>query len=249
MSGESKTPAKVERNLPKIEDLYKDVDLAIKENQLNALLNAEPQPSWVKEHPTAKKEIKLPDGKTVKVPTLHIPINRQEWLLTRIFLKWRVEILSIQLIANSITVTIRLHYQNPIDFEWDFQDGVGAVPIQIDKEAKSAIEFSQMKSNAVQIGAPAAESFAVKDAAHKIGRLFGKDLNRDAIAFYDDAMEKASQKLTLIQFRDKVSKMISEIKDEKLREEMKEEALQAEESENPIERFAELIDKINLNSK
>jgi hypothetical protein len=32
---------------------------------------------------------------------------------------------------------------------------------------------------------PAAESYAVKDAAEKIGRIFGKDLNRKDLLTYD----------------------------------------------------------------
>jgi hypothetical protein len=34
--------------------------------------------------------------------------------------------------------------------------------------------------------APAAESFAVKDAAEKIGKLFGRDLNRADQILYDE---------------------------------------------------------------
>lgn len=246
MSGENKkTPAKVESNLPTIQELYKDKELAIAENQLNALMNQEPQKSWVREHPTVKKEIKLPDGKTAKVPSTFLPINRVEWLLTRIFLKWRVEILKIQLIANSVTTTVRLHYKNPLDSEWDFQDGVGAAPIQTDSKA-GAIDFNKMKSNAIQMSAPASESFAIKDAAHKIGRLFGKDLNRDAIAFYDEAMEKASEKLTFIQLRDEVSKAIKALTEGEFKEDIKKEALEAEESDDPIQGLNDLLDKIEL---
>jgi len=53
--------------------------------------------------------------------------------------------------------------------------------MQNDAEA-AASDMTKIKSNAVQIGLPAAESYAIKDAAEKIGPLFGKDLNRrDAI--------------------------------------------------------------------
>jgi len=34
--------------------------------------------------------------------------------------------------------------------------------------------------------APAAESYAVKDAAEKIGKIFGKDLNRADQIVYDE---------------------------------------------------------------
>jgi hypothetical protein len=42
-----------------------------------------------------------------------------------------------------------------------------------------------MNSSAIQIGAPSSESFAVKDACEKFGRIFGKDLNRKDNVNYD----------------------------------------------------------------
>ena len=78
-----------------------------------------------------------------------------------------------------------MHVQDPITGEWDYQDGVGAMPIQIAKEAGSAIAFEKMNSSAIQIGSPASESFAIKDACEKFGRIFGKDLNRKDNVNYD----------------------------------------------------------------
>lgn len=178
------------RNLPAIRDLYKgEVELA-KQNDLNILLNQEPKADWVKAHPMFKDKVK------------YIPIERIEYLLTSIFIKWNVEIRTVQLIANSVVVTVRLSYLNPITNEMDFQDGVGAAPLQTDKDA-GATDWTKIKSDAVMKAAPAAESFAVKDAAEKIGKLFGKDLNRADKIMYDslggkfekDSVEVASKKL------------------------------------------------------
>ena len=66
-----------------------------------------------------------------------------------------------------------------------FQDGVGAAPLQTDKGA-GAVDFNAIKSDAVMKAAPAAESYAVKDAAEKIGKLFGKDMNRADQILYDE---------------------------------------------------------------
>lgn len=159
----------VKRQLPKINDLYENRELAVKTNDLNILLNQPPNEKWLREHPMAKVK--------------YIPIEIVEFLLTSIFIAWRVEIKTVQLVANSVVVTVRLFYQNPITGEWDWQDGVGAAPLQTDKGA-GATDFNAIKSVAVQIGVPAAESYAVKDAAEKIGKLFGKDLNRkDAMGY------------------------------------------------------------------
>lgn len=160
------------RQLPAIADLYNgDIDLKRDMNELNVLLNQNPAEKWLKEHPMAK--------------TKYIPIERIEWLLTKIFIDWKVEIRQVQIIANSCVVTIRLYYRDVLTNEMLWQDGVGAAPIQTDKGA-GATDFNKVKSDGVMKAAPAAESYAVKDAAEKIGKLFGKDLNRADQIMYDN---------------------------------------------------------------
>jgi len=165
--------------LPKLQDLLSDIEMKSEQNELNILLNTKPNQKWVKDHPFAKG---------VK----YIPIERIEWLLTSIFIRWNIEIKSINLIANSVVVTIRLYYQDRLSNQVLWQDGVGACPLQTDQGA-GAIEFNKIKSNAIMLAAPAAESYAIKDAAEKIGKIFGKDLNRkDEIGY--GALHKAIQK-------------------------------------------------------
>jgi hypothetical protein len=89
------------------------------------------------------------------------------------------------ILANSVQVIIRLYYIDPVSGDWDWQDGIGASPLQTNAGA-GAIDFNQIKNAAVMMAAPAAESFAVKDAAEKLGKIFGKDLNRkDEISYAD----------------------------------------------------------------
>ena len=159
----------MENKLPALKDLYNGkVELA-KENDLNILLNQEPKKEWIKQHPMASN-------------VSYIPIEVVEYLLTSIFIHWSVEVKEIQVIANAVVVTIRLHYRHP-NGEMRWQDGIGACPIQTAKDAP-ATDFTQVKSDAVMKAAPAAESYAVKDAAEKLGKIFGKDLNRkDAFGY------------------------------------------------------------------
>ena len=173
------------RHLPKYEDLIKG-DLSIKQDQndLNLLLNYEPPKEWLKKHPFAKKEVVV-NGQKVKVPTEYLPIERVEALLTAIFIVWNVEIKSVQVIANAVTITVRLYYQDVLSDRILWQDGVGAAPIQTDQGA-GAMDWNKTKSDAVMKAAPAAESYAVKDAAEKIGKIFGKDLNRADQIVYDE---------------------------------------------------------------
>lgn len=156
--------------LPQLKDLYTgSIDIK-RENDLNILLNHEPKKEWIRAHPMV-------------TGARYIPIEIIEYLLTSIFIRWNVEIKNIQIVANSVVVTVRLFYQNPTDGEMRWQDGVGGAPMQTAKDA-SATDFSKIKSDAVMKAVPAAESYAIKDAAEKLGKLFGKDLNRkDALGY------------------------------------------------------------------
>lgn len=159
------------RNLPTIQELYSDKLILSKQNDLNLLLNQEPKNDWLKDHPMIKK---------VK----YIPIQRIEWLLTNLFIQWKVDIIDFKLIANSVAVQVRLYYKNPITNDWESTDGVGAAPLQTDSGA-GATEFDKIKNDAVMKALPAAESYAVKDAAEKLGKIFGKDMNRADQIMYD----------------------------------------------------------------
>lgn len=179
--------------LPSIQEIYSGAsEVAIQQNKLNILLNQPPMKEWIKKHPTATKVV---NG--VKVPIEYLPIERVEYLLTRIFVQWWFRIVKVQLIANSIVVNGTLHYQNQITGEWEKQDGVGAAPIQTDSGAKAS-DFSAVKSNAVMLAAPAAKSYAIKDAAECIGKLFGKDLNRADQICYDNLIRTFSEESPLV---------------------------------------------------
>lgn len=172
---------KEERIIPTITELYKEETLMDirKEKELILLLNCNPPSTWVKEHPSSNEKNRI----------YYIPIEKIEFLLTRIFNKWWVEIKEMQLIANSVVVTVRLYYINPITGKEEWQDGIGAQPLQTDKGA-GATDFNAIKNNAVSLAAPSAESYAIKDAAEKLGKLFGKDLSRKSSMDYEAALIK-----------------------------------------------------------
>ncbi len=183
-------PAVPATALPSIAEIYgNDLMPVIQKDALfQVLVNQPPKPEWIKDHPSAKKKV-IVNGREEYVPMKYIPIERVEWLIINICLKYKVEIKDAKLLGNSIMVTVRLHYYDHSSKEWLWQDGIGAAPLQTDKGA-GAIEFDKLKSGAVQMGAPAAESYAVKDAAEKIGKIFGKDLNRDTVISYDSLADR-----------------------------------------------------------
>lgn len=188
------------RLLPTIEQLYEhdSLEKIIDAAKFQMIVNQPPKSEWLKDHPTAKQEIeiKLDNGTVVKkkVPIKYLPIERVEWLLINVIMRYRVEVREVKHIANSVEVTVRLHYWDPVYAEWTFSDGVGAAPLQTEQGA-SATDWSKIKSNAVQIGAPAAKSYAVKDAAEQIGKLFGKDLNRKENLSVDHLADKYAKAL------------------------------------------------------
>lgn len=153
-----------------------------KQDEFLAFINKEPPTSWIKDHPIAKG-------------VDYLPIDKVELLLKRIFQEYKVEILREGQLLNSIYVTVRLHYKHPVS-GWMYQDGTAAVPIKTDK-GENASNMAAIKNDAIQTGLPAAESFAIKDAADKIGNIFGGNLNRkDTLDFkpmYSETEEKKQQ--------------------------------------------------------
>ena len=170
------------RNLPTLQDLYNDKDLVEKQSQLAVLLNQKPNDKWLKIHPLGNFK--------------YLPIERVEWLLTRIFTKWSFEIKSVQVIANAVVTIGTLTVYDISSGDYIKQDGVGAAPIQTDKGA-AATDFAKVKTDAVQKAAPASKSYAIKDAAECFGKLFGKDLNRSDQLSYDSMIktEEVEQEL------------------------------------------------------
>lgn len=158
------------KNLPELADLHYDIDTAFKKDKLNLLLNQKPIEKWIKKHPFATN-------------VSYLPIDKVEFMLTRIFQEWRAEVIGYSQLFNAVSCHVRLHYLNPESGEWSYHDGLGAVGIQLDA-GKQASDLSAIKSNAVMLALPASKSYAIKDAAEHLGALFGRDLNRkDAIQF------------------------------------------------------------------
>lgn len=139
--------------------------------RLKSILNSPVNTKWLKNHPTAKN---------VK----YLPIDKIEMLLDMVFQEWRIELLSVSQLAQSVCVTVRVHYKNPITGEWSFHDGVGASPLQTNA-GKSAADLANIKNNAVQLAAPAAKSYAIKDAVEHLGKMFGRDINRSDTVGYE----------------------------------------------------------------
>ncbi len=163
----------------KLGEIHVNLKAAKNRDKLLGILSTAPLKGWIKQHPLVKK--KLPDG--TSVPAEYLPIERVEDLLRKIFQRYKIEVKEFKVIANAISVSVRVHYIDPVTGEWDFQDGLGAMDIQT-QSGKAPMDFMYTNSSAVQKALPAAKSYAVKDALDVLGKLFGGSLNRaDDIAF------------------------------------------------------------------
>lgn len=188
------------KKIPSLTDLYADRSAMMKQNELNIILNADPKPEWVKVHPMSNQK--------------YLPIERVEYLLTVIFGSWSVEVKETKLIANSVVVVVRIHVADPLTGKEMFQDGIGAMPIQIKKDSGCAIDFANMNSSAIQLGAPAAESYAIKDAAEKFGKIFGKDVNRKNSVDYVDRIHSLMASMGEAELGEEIIKEIETCTDE-----------------------------------
>jgi len=164
--------------LPTLQELLVENEDSLKQNALTVLLNQDPPAKWLVQHPMIRDY-------------RYIPIEKIEYLLTRIFGNFNVEIRSTQIVANSVVVTVRLHVINPINGQAMWQDGIGAAAIQTDKGA-GATDWNAVKTDGVQKAAPAAESYAVKDAAEKFGKIFGRYVSRKGSMNYTDLLKKSA---------------------------------------------------------
>jgi len=182
MENKSNLPAKQEkRKLPTLEQLISDesIEKRGKSTDLVVLLNQTPPKAWIAKHPFINKEITNERGEKQKVPFEYLPINKVEYLLNKIFIHYKIEVVKTGMLLNSVECHVRVHYKHPITNEWMFHDGVGAQEIQTKKDTGSLMmDMSNINKSAVQMALPIAKTLAIKDACDHFGKIFGSDLNR-----------------------------------------------------------------------
>lgn len=184
------------RVLPTISDLIgneAELDKRSKANDLMVLLNQNPPDKWVVEHPFIRNY-------------KYLPISKVEYLLKKIFIQYRIEVLREGQLFNSIMCVVRVHYLDPVTNEWHYHDGVGAQELQTAKDTGSLkTDMSNINKSAVQMALPIAKTIAIKDACDHFGKLFGSDLNRKDSINYDNllSVQKYDKYLTTPDVSDK----------------------------------------------
>lgn len=142
------------------EPVYKDLDT------FRMIVNQPPKAAWIKTNKYSQN-------------AKYLPIRVVEQLLNRMFPFYQVEQHGdVKILGNSVVVSVHLKVYNPLLNDWLTYAGIGAVPIEVEK-GSSPIDFDKINAKAMHKNVPAAMSFAVSNAAKKIGRLFGSHLNND----------------------------------------------------------------------
>ena len=125
---------------------------------------------------------KKPDPKHIKKNKYannsnYVEIGYIEAQLDRLFLSWDWIVDSVQLIANGIVVTGKLVVKT-VNGNTITRSGVAGVEIQTLKNATS-LTPETISSKALDRDPGRAEAYALKNAASKLGNVFGRGLNRD----------------------------------------------------------------------
>lgn len=108
----------------------------------------------------------------------YVPIGIIEELLREIFPAWEAkQVGEPKILGNSVVISVELRVLHPILRQWVSYPGVGAVPIEVESGAHPT-DFTKINSKALHKNVPAALSYAISNAAKKIGRIFGASLNR-----------------------------------------------------------------------
>lgn len=126
-------------------------------------LNAPPNPKKVQKHQGYE----------------YIPISTVEKDLDRLFFGLvQYEVISYQQVFNEVACHARIKVFHPVIQQWLNYDGLGSAVLQQDANTK-VVDFHMFKkANAGQLTFPKAYAEAIKNAAKKIGKMLGADLNR-----------------------------------------------------------------------
>lgn len=109
----------------------------------------------------------------------YLPISFVEKKLDQMYFGLvQYECISYQQIFNEIVCHARIKVFHPVALTWLNYDGIGSSVIQQDANTKVCDFNFHKKANAMQLASPKAYAEAIKNAAKKIGKIFGSDINR-----------------------------------------------------------------------
>lgn len=154
----------------------------------------------VNQLPSEDAQGKTADGNAKTIYISHIEMTLDEYF----FGLWETENFRWQVVQNEIVGSIELVMIHPVSGIRYRRTGAAAIQIMVDKypnepkeeeskfwkkadwdnyrkeKNKWALDVENKKQNALDMGFPKLKADCIKNAALSIGKLFGRDLNRDA---------------------------------------------------------------------
>lgn len=146
--------------------------------EFRGLLDLPPLGDWIRfaDDPRGLNLTIKKDGQSMPYP--YVPIGIVETLLKLFFVNPQIIIVNAVQVFNAIQVTACIKYTCPITGKEMQQYGIGAKQVQL-RTGAPAFDLTQINNAAVEKAAPAARALAIKDAADRIGKIFGADIARD----------------------------------------------------------------------
>lgn len=142
-------------------------------------LNREPNPAEL---------VKTPDGKARTLPISFIEMTLDELFLGQ----WETSDPVYQQIFNEVVATMELTVWHPITGRALRRTGFASVIITQDKDASISEFNTTKKKNALDLSFPKLKSECLKNAAQSLGKVFGRDLNREKTDTYQKPFKKLS---------------------------------------------------------
>jgi hypothetical protein len=130
-----------------------------------------------------------PDGKARTLVISHVETTLDEMF----FGHWRTENFKWERMANEVVGSIDLIVIHPISGYEIRRSGAASIVIMVDKAPQNiqgternrwALNAENKKSNALDLAFPKLKTECIKNAAVSLGKLFGRDLNRNNIDIY-----------------------------------------------------------------
>lgn len=136
--------------------------------------------------PNASELRKTPDGKANSLPISFIEMTLDEYF----FGLWSTENFKWSTIANEIVGSIDLIVLNPVSGMPLKRVGAASIQIMVNK-GTDALDVNNKKPNALDMGFPKLKAECTKNAAQSLGKLFGRDINRQHADTFNGIFKKS----------------------------------------------------------
>lgn len=142
-------------------------------------------------------------GKTADGKAFTLPISFVEMTLDEIFFgQWSTENFKWSVVTNEVQGSIDLVVIHPVTGRELRRTGAASIVIMVDKAPDGmegrernewALNPSNKKSNALDMGFPKLKAECLKNAAQSLGKIFGRDLNRKVKDTFSPQLRPISQ--------------------------------------------------------